>query len=135
MDAITAIKEAIEREYNCGATQLELAERAGLTKGHMSRLINGRSPIGSMSISALVRLFPQLDAAISAALLNAPPASGDNIQAGGAVISRSPGASVEAIAAAEAPVKLRMLESILKMALDNDVQLQILQNILELGDN
>jgi transcriptional regulator with XRE-family HTH domain len=134
MNAIDAISEAIARECNSGVTQQALAERAGLTKGHINRIVNGHASVGGLAVNTLIRLFPQLDAVITDSLLNGVPA-GDNIQAGGSVISRSPGASMDAIQAVSAPVKLRLLESIMKMDLDNEVQIQILQNILEMGDS
>lgn len=55
-DIITALKEAIKR----AGTQTALAQRVGLSQGTISDYLNGRCSVGNMTVTTMLRIFPDM---------------------------------------------------------------------------
>lgn len=55
-DFIDALKEAISR----AGTQNKLAKKAGCSQGSISDYITGRCSIGNMTVSVMLRFFPEI---------------------------------------------------------------------------
>lgn len=55
-DFITALREAIKR----AGTQTELAHRVGISQGTISDYLNGRCSVGNMTITTMLRIFPDM---------------------------------------------------------------------------
>ena len=55
-DIITALKEAIKR----AGTQTALAQRVGLSQGTISDYLNGRCSVGTMTVTTMLRIFPDM---------------------------------------------------------------------------
>jgi transcriptional regulator with XRE-family HTH domain len=55
-DFILALKEAVSR----AGTQNKLAKRVGCSQGSISDYLTGRCAIGNMTISVMLRVFPEI---------------------------------------------------------------------------
>lgn len=55
-DFIDALKEAVAR----AGTQNKLAKQTGCSQGNISDYITGRCSIGNMTISTMLRFFPEI---------------------------------------------------------------------------
>jgi transcriptional regulator with XRE-family HTH domain len=55
-DFILALKEAVAR----AGTQSKLAKRIGCSQGNISDYLTGRCSIGNMTVSTMLRFFPEI---------------------------------------------------------------------------
>ena len=55
-DILVALKEA----YRRAGTQTALAEKAGISQGRIADYLNKRYDIGNMTVSTLLKLFPDI---------------------------------------------------------------------------
>lgn len=60
MNIYEQISEALHKEWKEGATQQEIADRAGLTNAHINNLLSGKRKIESMKLETLLKLFPKV---------------------------------------------------------------------------
>lgn len=56
----TDILNALNEAYRRAGTQAALAEKAGISQGRIADYLNGRCAIGNMTVSTLLRLFPEM---------------------------------------------------------------------------
>lgn len=56
LDILEALKEA----YRRAGTQAALAGKAGISQGRIADYLNGRCSIGNMTVSTLLKLFPEM---------------------------------------------------------------------------
>ena len=54
------ILEALREAYRRAGTQAALAEKAGISQGRIADYLNGRYAIGNMTVSTLLKLFPEM---------------------------------------------------------------------------
>jgi len=73
MSIYEEIRQALIQEWRNGATQQEIADRAGLTNQHINNLLSGKRKVESMKLETLFKLFP--GATIK---LDRPQIAGDN---------------------------------------------------------
>lgn len=59
MNIYEEIRQALIREWRNGATQQEIADRAGLTNQHINNLLSGKRKVESMKLETLFKLFPR----------------------------------------------------------------------------
>lgn len=84
------IRAALIREWRGGATQQEIADRAGLTNQHINNLLSGKRKVESMKLETLLKLFPHAEIK-----LERPQIAGDNaIQVQGNVSVKSDDSAV-----------------------------------------
>ena len=55
-DILNALREAYQR----AGTQTALAQVAGVSQGRIADYLNGRCSVGNMSVSTLLKLFPNM---------------------------------------------------------------------------
>ncbi len=60
MNIYEQISEALHKEWKEGATQQEIADRAGVTNQHINNLLSGKRKIESMKLETLLKLFPKV---------------------------------------------------------------------------
>ena len=79
MDIYQEIREALIREWRSGATQQEMADRAGVTNPYINNLLSGKRKVESMKLETLFKLFPNAEIKLDRTQI-----AGDNaIQVGG----------------------------------------------------
>lgn len=59
MSTFEEIRSALRRQYDAGMTQQEIADRSGLSRGHICKLLNGSRKFADVSLGNFLRLFPQ----------------------------------------------------------------------------
>ncbi len=60
-DIYEEIREAIRKEWQNGATQQEIANRAGVTNPYINNLLSGKRKVESMKLETFFKLFPQAE--------------------------------------------------------------------------
>ena len=55
------ILEALKEAYRRAGTQTALASLAGVSQGRIADYLNGRYSIGNMTVTTLLRLFPDME--------------------------------------------------------------------------
>lgn len=73
MNIYEEIREALIREWRGGATQQEIADRAGVTNPYINNLLSGKRKVESMKLETLFKLFPRAEIK-----LERPQIAGDN---------------------------------------------------------
>ena len=68
-DIYEKIREALRQEWQNGATQQEIAERANVTNPYINNLLSGKRKVESMKLETLFKLFPQAEINLSGAQL------------------------------------------------------------------
>lgn len=68
MDIYESCRQALKEEYAKGATQEELARRAGISQTHINRLLNGRSSFATLKLETLLKLLPSAQLAVGSPL-------------------------------------------------------------------
>lgn len=69
MNIYEEIRSKLTEEWKGGATQQEIADRAGVTNQHINNLISGKRSVESMKLETLFKLFPQAEINLSGAQL------------------------------------------------------------------
>ena len=68
-DIYEKIREALRREWQNGATQQEIADRANVTNPYINNLLSGKRKVESMKLETLFKLFPNAEINLSGAQL------------------------------------------------------------------
>ncbi len=68
-DIYEKIREALRQEWQNGATQQEIADRANVTNPYINNLLSGKRKVESMKLETLFKLFPQAEINLSGAQL------------------------------------------------------------------
>lgn len=66
-DIYDEILRAIRQEWQNGATQQEIADRAGVTNPYVNKLLSGKCKVGAMKLETLFKLFPRASINLSGA--------------------------------------------------------------------
>jgi len=61
MSIYEEVREALIREWRGGATQQEMADRAGVTNPYINNLLSGKRKVESMKLETLFKLFPHAE--------------------------------------------------------------------------
>ena len=61
MSIYEEIRAALIREWRNGATQQEIADRAGVTNPYINNLLSGKRKVESMKLETLFKLFPRAE--------------------------------------------------------------------------
>ncbi len=59
MNIYEEIRSALIDEWQSGATQQEIADRAGVTNPYINNLLSGKRKAAAMKLETLFKLFPQ----------------------------------------------------------------------------
>ena len=61
MTLIEFLNHLLQEERKQGATNKQMADRAGISQQHMNFILNGKRDLGGMSFEVMMRLFPKLE--------------------------------------------------------------------------
>ena len=61
MTLIDFLNHLLQEERKHGATNRQMADRAGISQQHMNCILNGKRDLGGVSFEVMMRLFPKLE--------------------------------------------------------------------------
>lgn len=54
------VKQILVDEYKAGATQAVISKKYGISRNHLTNILNGKRSLGEMRLSTFLKMFPRM---------------------------------------------------------------------------